>query len=218
MNLIEFEKWAIAQGSVGNPTPEESYKGECVSLIQQYLSKVLNIPFKARGNAKDWANITIEGFNKFSSDNTPKPGDILVYTWGQYGHMAIVTVDMKSLEQNKNGNRIVTLGSIESGYAIIQRPIKVDLGVEDNYEVGKVYTVKVNLKVREGAGINYRQKNRTQLTADGQKNAFDYNTAVLKPGTRVTLLEKKVINNNEIWGRIPSGWIALRYDGKTYVG
>lgn len=219
MNLKEFENWALAQKSVGNPTAEESYKGECVSLVQQYLSKVYNIPFEARGNAKDWANINIEGFNRFAPDNTLKPGDILVYDRGQYGHMAIVTVEMKSLEQNKNGNRIVTLGRIESGYVIIQRPIKVDLGVDvgDNYEIGKVYTVGVDLKVRDGAGTNYRQKNRNELTADGQKNAYDYATAVLKSGTKVTLLEKKVVNNNEIWGRIPSGWIALKYNGKTYV-
>lgn len=217
MNLKEFENWALAQGSVGNPTTEESYKGECVSLVQQYLSKVFNIPFKPRGNAKDWANVNIEGFKRLKPDNPLKPGDILVYDWGKYGHMAIVTVDMKSLEQNKNGNRKVTLGKIESGYVIIQRPDKVDLGTSDNYQIGKVYTVGVDLKVRDGAGTNYRQKNRDELTEDGQKNAYNYTTAVLKPGTKVTLLEKKVVNNSEIWGRIPSGWIALKYNGKTYV-
>ena len=218
MNLKEFEQWSLSQGSVGNPTPEESYKGECVSLIQQYLNKVFNIPFKARGNAKDWANITIEGFNKYAPDNTPKPGDILVYDWGQYGHLAIVTADGKSLEQNKNGNRIITVGEITGGYVMIHRPAKIDLGVEDNYNVGQVYTTKVDLKVREGAGTNYRQKNRNELTADGQKNAYNYTSAVLKTGTRVTLLEKKIINDNEIWGRIPSGWVAFKYEGKTYVG
>lgn len=219
MNLKEFEQWSLSQGSVGNPTAEGSYKGECVSLIQQYLSKVFNIPFKARGNAKDWANITIEGFNRYAPDNTPKPGDILVYDWGQYGHLAIVTADGKSLEQNKNGNRKITVSDITSGYVMIHRPAHVDLGVvTDNYVIGKVYTTKVDLKVREGAGTNYRQKNKNELTADGQKNAYNYTSAVLKTGTRVTLLEKKVINNNEIWGRIPSGWIAFRYEGKTYVG
>ena len=219
MNLKEFENWALAQGSVGNPTAEESYKGECVSLVQQYLSKVYDIPFKARGNAKDWANIVIEGFNKYSPDNTLKAGDVIIYNKGQYGHIAIVTTDIKSLEQNKNGNRKITLGSIESGYVMIQRPTKVDLGVNvtDNYEIGKVYTTKVDLKVREGAGTNYRQKNKNELTADGQKNAYDYETAVLKSGTKVTLLEKRVINNNEIWGKIPSGWIAFKYEGKVYV-
>ena len=219
MNLNEFENWALAQGSVGNPTPEESYKGECVSLIQQYLNKVFNIPFKARGNAKDWANITIEGFNRFASDNTLKPGDIIVYNYGKYGHIAIVTVDGKSLEQNKNGNGKITVGDVTPGYVMIHRPANIDLGiVTDNYNVGQVYTLKVDLKVREGAGTNYRQKNKNELTADGQKNAYNYTSAVLKTGTRVTLLEKKVINNDEIWGRIPSGWVALKYEGKTYVG
>lgn len=219
MNLKEFEQWSLAQGSVGNPTEEGSYKGQCVSLTQQYLSKVFNIPFKARGNAKDWANIVIEGFNKFAPDNTPKPGDILVYDWGKFGHIVIVTATGKSLEQNKNGDGRINVGDITAGYVMIHRPAHVDLGiVTDNYNVGQVYTLKVDLKVREGAGTNYRQKNKAELTVDGQKNAYNYTSAVLKTGTRVTLLEKRIISDNEIWGRIPSGWIALKYEGKVYVG
>ena len=217
MNLKEFENWAVAQKQVGNPNTEESYKGECVSLIQQYLSKVYNIPFKARGNAKDWANIQIEGFEKLSLNNALKPGDILVYDTGKFGHMVIVTLEDKALQQNKGGNRIITVESIESGYVVIHRPKNVDLGVADNYKVGNVYTLKVNLKVRDGAGINFRQKNKLELTADGQRNALDYNLAVLKTGTRVTLLEIKSISDKEVWGRIPSGWIALKFEGKNYV-
>lgn len=217
MNLKEFENWALAQKSVGNPTTEQSYKGECVSLVQQYLNKVHGLEFKARGNAKDWANIVIEGFNKYAPDNALLPGDIIVYDRGKYGHVAIITADGKCLEQNKNGNRIVTVGNIDSGYVMIHRPAHIDLGIEDNYEISKVYTTKVDLKVREGAGTNYRQKNRAELSADGQKNAYNYTLAVLKAGTRVTLLEKRVINDNEIWGRIPSGWVAFKYDVKNYV-
>lgn len=217
MNLREFEKWAVAQKQVGNPTKEGSYKGECVSLVQQYLDKVHNIPFKARGNAKDWANVTIEGFDRIGSDNKLKAGDILVYNRGKFGHVAIVDVDLKSLEQNKGGNRKVTVGAIDKTYIKIQRPKKVDLGVEDNFTVGNVYTLKVNLKVREGAGTDKKQKNKTDLTKDGQKNAVDYKLAVLKAGTRVTLLEKKVKSDKEVWGRIPSGWIALKFDGKIYA-
>jgi len=33
-----------------------SYKGQCVSLIQQYLNKVFDVPYVARGHAKDWAS------------------------------------------------------------------------------------------------------------------------------------------------------------------
>lgn len=217
MNLREFENWAVAQKQVGNPTKEGSYKGECVSLVQQYLDKVHNIPFKARGNAKDWANVNIEGFDRIGADNKLKSGDILVYNRGKFGHVAIIDADGKSLEQNKGGNQKVTVGPIDKTYIKIQRPKKVDLGVEDNFTVGKVYTTKVNLKVREGAGTDKKQKNKTDLTKDGQKNALDYKLAVLKAGTRVTLLEIKSISDKEVWGRIPSGWIALKFDGKIYA-
>jgi len=217
MNLKEFENWAVAQKQVGNPNAEVSYKGECVSLIQQYLSKVHNIPFKARGNAKDWANIQIEGFDKLSPNNALKSGDILVYDTGKFGHLVIMTLEGKALQQNKGGNRIITVEDVESGYVVIHRPKKLELGVEENYKVGNVYTLKVNLKVRDGAGINNRQKNKSELTIDGQRNALDYNLAVLKVDTRVTLLEIKVVSDKEVWGRIPSGWIALKFDGKVYV-
>ena len=38
----------------------------------------------------------------------------------------------------------------------------------------------------------------------------------LKEGTKVTVLEA-VNNGNDIWLRIPSGWVAGYYNGKMYV-
>ena len=55
MNLKEFVEWAKKQGSVANPQ-KGTFKGQCVSLIQQYLYQVFGKPFKAYGNAKDWIN------------------------------------------------------------------------------------------------------------------------------------------------------------------
>lgn len=219
MNLRDFENWAIGQGSVGNPTAEESYKGECVSLVQQYLSKVHDIPFKARGNAKDWANINIEGFTKIGVNNSIKAGDILVYNYGTYGHMAIVDAENKSLEQNRNGNKKVTVGDIRKEYVAIQRPNKVDLGnIEAKYSIGKVYTTQVVLKVRTGAGTNNAVVAYEKLTQNGKENAYNngINKGCLKNGTRVTVLETKKVGN-DVWLRIPSGWIAGYYDSKTYV-
>ena len=152
MNLKEFEKWALPQKQIGNPTAEGSYKGECVSLCQQYLSKVHGIPFKARGNAKDWANITIEGFNKYAPDNTLLPGDIIVYDNGKYGHIALITVNGKMLEQNRNGNRIITVGNVRPGYIMIHRPAKIDLGVEQ--EVFRVRVDKEKACVRTEPNSN----------------------------------------------------------------
>lgn len=220
MNLREFENWALEQGSVGNPDESNSYKGQCVSLVQQYLNKVFGIPFKARGNAKDWANANIEGFDKISPNNDVRPGDILVYgptNSNPYGHVAIIDADGRFLEQNKNGNRKVTVGDIRPNRIAILRPHSIDLGnVDVPYHVGQTYTTQVDLKVRDGAGTNYRQKTRNELTPNAKEHAYNYNSAVLKTGTRVTCLEVKNVGN-DVWIRIPSGWIAARYDGKEYV-
>lgn len=71
------------------------------------------------------------------------------------------------------------------------------------------------LRVRTGAGTNYRTKTYKELSANARKNA--YGNGNLKKGTRVTCMATKMIGN-DIWMQIPSGWIAARYSGKTYVG
>lgn len=85
-----------------------------------------------------------------------------------------------------------------------------------SYEVGKTYKTTVNLKVRTGAGTNFPQKLYKDLTFNAKLHSFKQNFAVLKAGTKVTCLEIKKVENN-IWLRIPSGWIAGYYQGKIYV-
>ena len=91
--------------------------------------------------------------------------------------------------------------------------------VDNTYKVGTTYTTQVILKVRAGAGTNYAQKSYNQLTVNARANAYStgVNTGCLKSGTRVTCLEVKNVNN-DIWIRIPSGWIAGHYNSKIYVG
>lgn len=97
---------------------------------------------------------------------------------------------------------------------------KQDANISNNafYKVGTTYTTQVILKVRSGAGTNYAQKTYNQLTANAKANAYStgVNVGCLKAGTRVTCLEVKNVNN-DVWIRIPSGWIAGLYNGKTYV-
>ena len=97
---------------------------------------------------------------------------------------------------------------------------KQDANISNNasYKVGTTYTTQVILKVRSGAGTNYAQKSYNQLTSNAKANAYSssVNIGCLKAGTRVTCLEVKNVNN-DIWIRIPSGWIAGLYNGKTYV-
>lgn len=156
MNLREFENWALQQGSVANPAPDNSHKGQCVSLVQQYLNKVFNLPFKARGNAKDWANSSIPGFTKISANNSVKPGDILVYgpvSGNPYGHIAIIDADGKFLEQNKNGSKKVSVGTIRPGRIAIFRPDHIDTGDKPKPVTGLIASIQRTLNERYGFNI-----------------------------------------------------------------
>ena len=83
-------------------------KGQCVSLIQQYLVQCLEQPAKARGNAADWVKTYVEeGLGHTVADQ--KTGDLIVFPHESepYGHIAI-WVDGKLYDQNDfrhdNGN------------------------------------------------------------------------------------------------------------------
>ena len=87
------------------------------------------------------------------------------------------------------------------------------------YEIGKVYEIKVQagLNVRENPGTDSRILTYEELTEDGKKHAYKRKNAVLKKGTRVTCKGISYLGNN-IWMKIPSGYIAAFYDNKFYVG
>lgn len=221
MNLAEFEAWALAQKSVANPEPNNKYKGECVSLIQQYLNKVFGKEFKPYGNAKDWEdNYPKEYFNKLSVKEKLQSGDVLVYgsNYGKgYGHIGLIDVNMKFLDQNGvKKEKVAYQNEPFKDYKCILRPKNQEaLGIY-KFIVSQNYTIQVNLKVRDGAGVDKRWKLKLELTNDGKKHAINSENAVLKAGTRITCLEVQK-NNNNIWVRIPSGWIAAVYEGNIYL-
>lgn len=85
------------------------------------------------------------------------------------------------------------------------------------YEIGKTYTIDVNsaLNVRKGAGKQYDLVGYSGLTEDGKNHA--YSTGALKNGTRVTVQDVKVINDKNVWVKIPSGWICAIDGDRKYV-
>jgi len=85
-----------------------------------------------------------------------------------------------------------------------------------SFATGKTYTLLVDsLRVRTGAGTNYAAKTYSQLTENAKKNA--YSNGTLKKGTKVTCKAVKNVGN-DIWIKIPSGWIAAYYNCNKYVG
>lgn len=84
-----------------------------------------------------------------------------------------------------------------------------------SYIMGKSYTLQVELKVRTGSGTNYPAKKHSQLTVDGQKYDKDRD-GCLDAGTKVTC--QKIQNvGDDIWMKVPSGWIAAYYKGEKFV-
>ena len=105
-------------------------------------------------------------------------------------------------------------GTTSAGSAPAPTPTPAPSG--PSYRAGTVYTLLADhLRVRTGPGTGYATKSRKQLTANAKTNAYANGT--LKKGTRVTCKDVRKVGN-DIWIKIPSGWIAAYYGGKKYVG
>lgn len=87
------------------------------------------------------------------------------------------------------------------------------------FDAGSTYVLTTNVNVRGGAGTSYAIKKVKDLTADGKKNCTSTNSnanATLKSGTKVTAL-KVIKSGNDVWLQIPSGYIAVYYNGDKYA-
>lgn len=84
------------------------------------------------------------------------------------------------------------------------------------YKVGGVYTVSVRsaLNVRKGPGKNHDLIGFRNLTPDGKAHAN--HLGALLNGTKVTVKEVKIAGD-QIWLKIPSGWICGKDGAKILV-
>lgn len=107
-----------------------------------------------------------------------------------------------------------------NGLVKIDEPTKTPTSTtktKPKYEINKTYTLQVDLKVRSGPGTNYSQKNRSQLTEDGRAHSYNQTKAVLKKGTKITVLEVKEIDSKNTFIRCASGWLCAINDGTYYI-
>lgn len=121
MTLSEFSAWALNQGTVCKT--DGTFCGECVSLINQYLSKVHGINAGAWGHAKDWANTSNPIRQWFVPVNQSQAGDIGIsgaVPGNPYGHIWIYQANT-ILEQNGRVARKVTI-SPDRNASVILRP------------------------------------------------------------------------------------------------
>lgn len=191
MNLAEFGSWGLRQGSVANPAPNYKYKGQCVSLIQQYLYQVFNMPFKARGNAKDWENNVPDGFSKLNTNVKLQSGDIIVYGsnyGGGYGHIGLIDCNGRYYDQNGIKRLAISYRDKPfSNYVCILRPNnQAKLGINSN---NLSFTVRV-----DKAEAAVRSKPTSNSSQVGSKVLYRGNTFEAVG----TVIGEKVAGNN-IW-------------------
>lgn len=216
MNLAEFGSWGLAQGSVANPAPNYKYKGQCVSLIQQYLYQVFGMQFKARGNAKDWAYNIPDGFTKLSSNVALKKGDILVYGsnyGGGYGHIGLIDVNGKYYDQN--GIKRLAIGYRDnpfSGYICVLRPNnQKKLGLNADRSGNRIaqngtFTSSVNnLNVRRSPSLSgqvvaqYSKGESVKYDSYIDNEGYRWISYIGKSGNRNYIARRK-LDNSQVFG------------------
>lgn len=139
-------------------------KGECVTLVQEYIRLCHGIPFKARGNAKDWAESCYDIATK---TDKPQYGDIIVWganaTKSGYGHVAIYIDENRYYDQYVG----VTAGYNKAGiktkpiaYLRLKTKLIPDMTIDEvAREVikGKYGNYPERKEKLEAEGYNYRE-------------------------------------------------------------
>lgn len=187
----------------------ESWKGKVYSAytkeVYNFNSVTIKDTFRAYNNIEDSIAdyfrliYTTERYRAAITTETPRDCITSIIKSGYATDPDYIKKVMKLIEQYR-------LTDFDEG-----RHIESDV-----YIKGKTYILNVDLNVRTGAGTNYGIKKYSDLTSDGKKHAYNQNNAVLKKGTKVTCLESIKVGD-DIWLKIPSGFIAGFYGGEWYV-
>lgn len=203
--------------------PNGNQLGQCVSLIQQYLIQVYNIPFKARGHAKNFGkNIVKEGLAK--EVTTPVYGDIIVYNGSIsnlfYGHIAIYIDDNYMYDQN-NG----THDKYKAGYSKHLSGTRRYYRINTKYKTGK-YKLRISKAIRSEHKLGEQYILRVKDIMLSKRELLtstklgDY--AYYKVSTELDIKEIYIDNMNRVWGRTINTWVVLvNADGSPqaeYIG
>ena len=208
-------------------SPYHNYFGmKCGS---SWKGKSVNMATKEEYTPGQLTNIR-DNFRAYDSMEEGVAGYYGFISWSRYANLKTATTYRQYAEFLKADGYATSSTYVNTLCTIVER---YNLTVWDNFDatpapvtpapaaagptfkVGKLYTLGVELNVREGPGTNWPKKKWNQLTTDGKKHDKDRDGA-LDPGTKVTCLEVKKVGAN-IWIRCPSGWLAAYFNGKIYI-
>ena len=194
-----------------------------IKATSSWKGKVYNANTKECYDGVNYTNINA-CFRAYDSlEESIKDYFVLILGLSRYKNAINCSSPLECITEIKNGGYATSPTYINTIMSIIttNNLIKFDNVNKpvDNlpyFEIGKNYKVQVALNVRTRAGKNYRIKNYNELTINGKNHAYKQTSAVLKPNTTVTCLSAYV-GDNEIWLKIPSGFVCAYYYGKQYI-
>lgn len=190
------------KGKVYNANTKECYDGATYTNI--------NACFRAYNNLQesiaDYFDLItkLERYRKACVANSP----LECITAIKNGGYATSPTYIQTIMSIINSNNLTKYDVVETGENSVDN--------SDRYIKGRNYTLQVDLNVRTGAGTSYKIKKYSELTVDGKKHAYLQTNAVLKKGTVVTCLDIIKVGQ-DIWLKIPSGYVAGYYQGKEYI-
>ncbi len=202
---MTFDKFIITYKVGKSYDYAGGYKGECVSLVKNYIKQVLGFTPQSIGNAKEYWNKRNGSYIKahFKAVSKPQRGDLFVRTSGTYGHIGIVITAgdtvYYTIEQNEGGSRVVSneTRKYESGYYFLRPLNQANIGTDNTIKTTtatsyfKKYTGKstslVDALVAVGANSDfaYRKKIAAKNSISNYKGTAEQNTkmlALLKKG------------------------------------
>lgn len=191
------------------------HKGQCVSLVQQYVKQCLGQPAKARGNAKDWINTYVSaGLGTITKSG--RYGDLIVFPHeGDFGHIGIYINSTTLYDQNngRHDNQCAGYGKIFSKDYILLRP-NVNLLPEsvDEWTAGTyklLYNKAIRRKHMLGEDVIVRVKNCGSETKKYLTSANKNDFAFLKAGTELVCRKIYKDNFGLVWGSYGNCWVVL---------
>lgn len=194
-----FSDW---KGKVYNTKTQECYDGSKYTDIQACFRAYNNL----QESIADYFDLITktERYRKACVANSPLECITAIKNGGYATSPTYINTIMSII----NSNNLTKYDNVEN--------VQNSVDNSSRYIVGKNYTLQVDLNVRYGAGTSNAIKKYNELTVDGKKHAYIQTNAVLKKGTVVTCLEI-VKNGQDIWLKIPSGYVAGYYQGKEYI-
>lgn len=194
-----FSDW---KGKVYNSKTQECYDGSNYTDIQACFRAYNNL----QESISDYFDLITksERYRKACVANSPLECITAIKKGGYATSPSYINTIMSII----NSNNLTKYDNVEN--------VQNSVDNSSKYIVGKNYTLQVDLNVRYGAGTNNAIKKYNELTVDGKKHAYIQTNAVLKKGTIVTCLDV-IKNENDIWLKIPSGYVAGYYQGNEYI-